>query len=68
MTYLIALALGILLARRLGVFRPWEEYRAALEFRSEVYLLAEETEWEERMARYREKLRPIRSRPLVYVR
>ena len=68
MTFLIALALGVLLAHRLGAFAPWQQYRAQLDFRSEVFLLAEDVEWEERMRRCRERLGYADRLPHVFVR
>lgn len=63
LAYLIALALGILLAHRLGAFAPWEAHRAALAFDDRVLALAEDVEWEERMQRahrrYHRRRRPV---------
>lgn len=68
MTFLVALTLGILLAHRLGAFQPWQEYRAQLAFDTEVYRIAEEAEWEERMQRYSERLGYLRRLPFVFAR
>lgn len=65
MTFLIALALGILLAHRLGAFQPMEEYHAQIDFTSQVYQLAEDVEWEERMARYSRQLTRVRRLPYI---
>jgi hypothetical protein len=65
---LLILSLAFVLAYRLGVFQPWQEYRAQLAFKSEVHLLAAEAEWEERMERYRRQLAPIRQMPFIFVR
>ena len=54
MLTLVAIALFAVLLYRLGWFQPYEAFKTQLMFRNEVLAIAEEADWEERMARERQ--------------
>ena len=68
MMLLLALSLLTVLMYRLGWFRPLQEHREALTFESQVLMIAEDVEWEERMARARQKRPDLHNRPRLHFR